>query len=266
MGFAQSTMRPRLNQWGKTITAPGCDDAPVVDIEIGEVAKPLTIVLPYFDNPKTLVERLRAFANLRLEAPIRMTVVDDCSELSAESALKGEFIPPNFSLYRIKEKRRWNWLAARNIGAHEAPEGSWLALTDMDHFFPFATTVAMLYGNQDAGTIYRFTRHDEYEGGPEIHPHANSWFMTRDMFFRIGGYDERLSGKYGSDGSYRRRCAATAPILIMNRPLVRKEHDGDSSTTAYGRKEAQDRDIHAMIASFGDSPPLILSFPYERVL
>lgn len=272
MGFPQSTMRPRVNKWGKTITAPGCDDAPVVEIEIGDVAKPVTLILPYFENPKTFIKRLRMFADLTpgMREHMRLIVVDDCSAPgeTAFSALRLQpmVLPEGFSLYQIKQKVRWNWLAARNIGAHEATDGSWLAMTDMDHTMPFTTTMALLYGPHDPETIYRFTRLDADAGMREIAPHPNSWMMTKTMFWRIGGYDERFSGYYGSDGSYRRRCARTAPIAIMNRPLVRKEHDGDSSTTSCGRKEPQDRAIHELAAQLEGTPPKVLSFPYERVL
>jgi hypothetical protein len=271
MGFAQSTMRPRVNKWGKTITAPGCDDAPVVEIAIGDVAKPVSLILPYFNNPKALAQRVTWFGQMPdgLRAHLELIVVDDCSdpELNSIDALKGVSLPDVFRLYVIKEKKRWNWLAARNIGAHEAVRGSWLAMTDMDHHYPFATLAALVYGPHDPETIYRFTRLDWCSDVAEIHPHANSWFMTKAMFWdRVGGYNEAFSGYYGSDGEFRRRCARTAPIAIMNRPLVRKEHDGDSSTTSYGRKEPQDRAIHELAAQLEGTPPKVLSFPYERVL
>jgi len=266
MGLAMNQMRVAKNQWGQRVTAPGCDDAPVVDVEIGVEAKPVVIIKPYFENPKTLRDLIRGFANLRLDAPISLCVVDDCSsETPASEAIRGEAIPPNFSLYRVKEKARWNWLAARNIAAHEAPEGSWLAMTDMDHAMPFTTVVGLAYGDQRADTIYRFTRHEGHQGGPILPPHKNSWFMTREMFFHVGGYNEAFSGHYGSDGEFRRRCARTAPIAVMNRPLVRREFDRDSSTTTYGRKELQDQAVHRIAAEW-QGPPKVLSFPYERVL
>jgi hypothetical protein len=272
MGFAQSTMRPRKNAWGKTITAPGCDDAPVVEIAIGDVAKRVTLIIPYFENPKTFADRLRGYENICGRMPVSMIVVDDCSPvplwdaIDAASRITARSVP-GLRIYRITEKKRFNWLAARNIAAHEAEDGSWLAMTDMDHMLPFTTTTALVYGSHDPETIYRFTRCDGHHSAEtEIAPHANSWFMTKAMFWRAGGYNEAFSGLYGSDGEFRRRCARTAPIAIMNRPLVRKEHDGDSSTTSYGRKEPQDRAIHELAAQLEGTPPKVLSFPYERVL
>lgn len=269
MGFAQSTMRPQKNLWGKHITAPGCDDAPVVDIAIGDSPKHVTLVIPYYDNPRTLQGQVAAFQRLpkTMREYLQLIIVDDCSPgTPARDALFGVAIE-NVSVFRIGVDVRFNWLAARNIGAHEAAEGTWLALTDIDHHYPYTTITALVYGQHDPETIYRFTRHDGYVGNDsEIHPHPNSFFMTREMFWRTGGYNEAFSGLYGSDGEYRRRCVKTAPIAIMNRPLVRKEHDGDSSTTGYGRKEPQDRAIHELAAQLEGTPPKVLSFPYERVL
>jgi hypothetical protein len=103
-------------------------------------------------------------------------------------------------------------------------------------------------------------------------PHPNSWMMTRKMFDRIGGYDERFSGFYGTDGEFRDRVKANAArvIILEEFPLIRvpRELVPDASTTRYGRKEKQDHDgvtrIRAQIAREGGKPKR-LSFPYHQV-
>lgn len=261
MGLSMNSMRVARDAWGRRVTAPGCDDAPVVDVEIGEDRKIVTLILPYYNNPETLRKRVKSHLALA-NATARMIVVDDGSPMPAEDALKDLRNVPNFRLYRIGVDVRWNWLAARNIGAHEADDG-WLILTDMDHRVPFTTAAACVYGKFDEGTVYRFLRRS---GGSEISPHHNSWFMTKATYWKIGGYDEKMSGHYGTDGHYRRRVARIAPILTMNRHLIRREHEGDASTVDYRRKEAQDAQAAAMLAEYAQTPPKVLSFPYERVL
>jgi hypothetical protein len=90
--------------------------------------------------------------------------------------------------------------------------------------------------------------------------------MTRAMFWRVGGYDEALSGHYGTDGDWRRRCAATAPIRLLPLALTRYEFYEDSSTVAYARKRPEDAGKKAIIAKRTRSwRPRVLSFPYEEV-
>jgi hypothetical protein len=112
--------------------------------------------------------------------------------------------------------------------------------------------------------IYGFSR-KEYSGEP-IPPHPNSWLMTRALFWKIGGYDEKLSGHYGTDGDWRRRMALKAPIHILSDRLIRHEYQADSSTTAYLRKQPQDAEVKRIIAKRGKHwKPLTLSFEYAEV-
>ena len=86
------------------------------------------------------------------------------------------------------------------------------------------------------------------------------------MFWRVGGYDETLSGHYGTDGDWRRRCAATARMQILEDRLIRQEHDGDSSTTRYLRKQPEDAQVKHLVAARGTHwRPKTLSFPYHEV-
>jgi hypothetical protein len=91
-------------------------------------------------------------------------------------------------------------------------------------------------------------------------------FMQRSVFWKVGGYDEELSGFYGTDGDWRRRCAATAKILTLSDALERHEHVGDSSTVKYLRKQLQDAGKKAIVARRGPTwRPKVLSFPYHEV-
>lgn len=254
-------------QLGLEMGAPGCDDAPVVGLSRDAKLRPLTLVLPYYENPRFLrrqVEHLNALPE-DLRSHLTLIVVDDCSPQSPASGVLATMDSKlaGLLLYRVMKDVRWNWIAARNIGAHHAAPG-WLLLTDMDHLVPEDTMRAAMSADLHDDHIYRFSRTER--GAHEIHPHPNSWLMTRDMFWKVGGYDEACSGYYGTDGDYRRRCAATAPILILAEPLDRHEHDGDSSTTHYKRKQPEDARVKEMIRARGPGwKPKALSFPYREV-
>jgi glycosyl transferase family 2 len=250
------------------VSAPGCDDAPVIDIPITHAPRSIQLIVPYYRNPLMLTKQVNHWMGLpeKVREALTVIIVDDGSpvqrlEPETLSFLKDRGI--GVKAYRITVDVRWNWLAARNLAMSKAKDG-WCLLTDIDHMVPDATFDTLLKGAFDEDTIYRFSRVEH--GGETLKPHPNSWWMTKAMFWKVGGYDEALAGKYGTDGEYRRRCAKTAPIRIMTAPLVRWEFHLDSSTTAYARKQPEDRGVSALVKARGsDWAPKVLSFPYQEL-
>lgn len=239
---------------------------PLVDVDRGETPKPVQFIYPYYENPKFLARQLAHW----LAYPLTITpylsaiIVDDGSPTSpAVNVLGSRSWPFPIRLFRLDVDVRWNWLGARNLGAHHARPG-WLLMTDMDHVVPIETVDALVYGKHAARVIYGFSRR-EWTGHP-ITPHPNSWFLERSTFWRVGGYDEMLSGHYGTDGDWRRRCAAAAPLVILRDALERHEYVEDSSTMTYKRKQPEDARVRQLIATRGkDWRPRVLSFPAHEV-
>lgn len=235
----------------------------------------ITLIYPYYENPVMLGKQLDHLSRLPEEqkASIHLIVVDDGSSGAPLNRLDLERMEEvglaRVALYRILVDVRWNWLAARNLGADQA-QTDWILLTDIDHMVPPKTWRRILDGDLSAKDVYRFSRVDAPEGTP-YKPHPNSWLLTRKMFSRIGGYDERFSGFYGTDGEFRDRVNKTCRELVMlQQALVRvpREVVPDASTTNYGRKEPQDREgvgrIRKLIAK--DPKPHRLTFPWEQIL
>lgn len=245
--------------------APGFDDAPLVTISDADV-KDVTLIYPYYDNPEFLRTQLSGWEALptAIKQRVRAIVIDDGSPNYAASFVLGSArLPFPVRLFRIEVDVRWNWLAARNIGMHHASSG-WCLLTDMDHVANGVFLDRVVHRRHDESVIYRLSRREHT--GKAIHPHPNSMLMTRAMFWKVGGYDEELSGHYGTDGDWRRRCAATAKVLTLSDELVRHEYVGDSSTSGYLRKQPQDAGKKAIIARRGKGwRPKVLSFPYHEV-
>lgn len=242
-----------------------CEKMPTVNVPQSATPKLLTIILPFYENAKFLGQHLSWWATFpaSLRAHLNAIIVDDGSPVPAVDVLAGKTLPFTVRLFRIQQDIRWNWLAARNIGFRHAAEG-WCLVTDMDHVIPETTATAAVYGQHDPSVIYGFSRSEH--SGARIAPHPNSWLMTRAMFWRVGGYDEALSGCYGTDGEYRRRCAATAPMQILTDRLVRHEYQQDSSTTRYLRKQPEDAAVRGIIAKRGKGwRPKTLSFSYDEV-
>jgi len=238
-----------------------CKDLPSVTVPLGTEPKHVTLIVPYYEQPVFFARQLATWASYppELSAYLSIIVVDDGSPTSPAAAVERPALR-DFRLFRIGPDVRWNWLAARNIGFHAASEG-WCLVTDMDHVLPAETLRACVYGQHDPRVAYAFSR-QEYTGASAM-PHSASFFLTRKMFWKTGGYDERGSGYYGNDGPFRRKLAKVAAIKVLSDVLVRHEHVDDSYTTRYLRKQAEDAQLKRILAK--NDPPKVLSFPYAEV-
>lgn len=235
----------------------------------------LTLCLAYYMNRSMLnlqFERLRALPD-HLKSDLAVIVVDDGSP---DGDAQGEEIGCPVSVFKIGVDIRWNQDAARNIAAHHA-ETLWLLLTDMDHLVPRETYERILGMKLSKKTVYRFSRETlqpfgETPATTPYKPHPNSWLMTRATYERIGGYDERFAGHYGTDAEFRDRVAKNADIAMLDEVLIRvpREVVPDASTTTYQRKGAPEDDgaikrIKAMRELDRHWEPLRLLFPYRQI-
>jgi hypothetical protein len=244
-------------------------------------ARQFTLVMAYYENPCMLVEQ---FAHLRrlgdnLGPNLHVRIVDDGSpESPAIDQCCGMFTRNyglgglgSFETWRMQVDVRWNQDACRNVGVRESPT-DWILLTDMDHVVPPETWRALMLGKLREDTVYRFSR----KTAPELEeykPHPNSWALTKEMYWRIGGYDEALAGHYGTDGDFlvRARRVAGEPVQLKEW-LVRypREVISDASTRTLERKTPEDKSAVAKIiaarSSIPDWAPIHFSFPCVRVL
>jgi len=229
---------------------------------------PVTLVMAYYENPSMLDMQFRRLRMLPsdLRDLMHVIIVDDGSP---NAAAKPQDIGMPLQIYRVGVDIRWNQDACRNIGAHHA-ETEWLLLTDMDHVVPEETWRPVVTRRRDPLSVYRFSRVSAPDMLP-YKPHPNSWLMTRKMFERVGGYDERFAGLYGTDADIRDRISQSAQIITLKENLIRVPRDvvPDASTTTYLRKQPEDREglprLRAERAASADPRPLRLTFPYERV-
>jgi hypothetical protein len=254
------------------------------------MTRDLTLVLPFFCNVGMLDEQARVWASYPadLRRHLHVVVVDDCSP-------KGDRLTPlhvaglhavglgSVRVFRLLEKKRWNWLACRNLGAKVAGT-DWLLLTDIDHVVPVSTLERVLRGELHARNAYRFKRVTATRPWPytpedctAYKAHNDSWLMTRALFFddKVGGYDERLSGCYGTSGEFKDRVMAAARAhVILDEVLVRypREIVADASTppSVYTRKDdpVNDNDLRRrkeQRATIHGWRPLHGLIPFEEV-
>jgi len=212
--------------------------------------KKVSLVMPYYDNPQMLAvhyETWRAYDPV-LKDKLEIVIVDDGSPNTAAAEVARPEELPRLKIYRVTVDLPWHQHAARNIGAFRA-HSPWLLLTDIDHLLP-ETSFANLLKYNDAGCVYTFARLDAPDLRPKLHPvtgephpHPNSFAMTKELYWQVGGYDEDYCGVYGTDGLFRSRLYAAGHRVHLNDvPLVRYSREvlADASTVSLPRKDGRE--------------------------
>lgn len=242
---------------------------------------PFTLVMAYYLNAGMLRAQLQHLVLLpeEIKSNLHVVVVDDGSPGESASdawwTYAAGFMAPSsflasFQVWRMQQDVRWNQDACRNVGVREA-RTKWVLLTDMDHVVPVATWKRLMGEKLKKKQVYRFGRVTAPENTP-YKPHPNSWALTRDMYWKIGGYDEALAGNYGTDGDFLVRTRRQALVVELPEVLIRypREVIPDASTTTLERKNHDDKvRISNLIQArkvFPNWKPLHFSFPCERVL
>lgn len=240
----------------------------------------LTIAFPFYRNPRMLAQHYAEWTNWPAETRdrVRVVIVDDGSPQGWAVKVPRPEGLPELAIYRVAEDKLWWHHAARNIAMHEAPEG-WCMLTDVDHVLPLRSAETMLRaidgGELDETKAYyldRITTAGKPRtglSGNEMKPHPNSFLLTRETFWRIGGYDERLCGCYGTDSQLRQAIMlAGARGRLSGAPLVEwTRKDCPDANTSADRKTAENNRLRAeKMRDARGLPPLVLTQKYERVL
>lgn len=239
----------------------------------------ITFVYSYYDNPRMFEEHIKIWQSYpgNIKNLLEFIVTDDCSPNHPASDVARRIKPYDIDLkiYRIQKDIPWNWRMARNVGAHHAAL-QWVLTTDMDHLIPVDTAEYITTANLDERIVYQFEREDAPNRTP-YKPHNDSYLMTKQTYWKIGGYDEDFAGTYGTADwpppAYGTKVKKIAKIIRLPVALVRypREVVADSSCPRdllilkgleNDKKKAE---ITAMKKRTGRGI-MTLQSPYERVL
>lgn len=238
----------------------------------------ITYCYPYYENPGMLAKQYETWAAYppQLQQCMEIVIVDDGSKKTPAIDIPIPVGVPALRIYRIEQDWPWNQHAARNIAAHEAAF-PWLLMSDMDHEFPATSLARMLTKLNDEARIYKFRRYDapdmklKIKDGKE-HPHPNTFALSREMYWRVGGYDERLCGVYGTDSLFRKMSERLTGMAWRQTDIAVVRYDraviADASTTQYERDAYRDGEKKKEISKLlGDGErPLVMTQEYEQVV
>lgn len=250
----------------------------------------ISLVMPYYRNASMLAHHYEYMAALPLvvKDQLEVLIVDDGSPKHPASEVPRPQGLPELRIYRVTKDIPWNQHGARNLGAWEA-KYKWLFMTDIDHVPHELLWLAMIKAPLHPSLVYTFDRREPdgeltRKSSGEPKPHVNTFLVTREAYWAVGGYDEDYCGMYGTDGLFRSRLYAKySKTHVPNVHVTRygREHIEDASThegwkaedgTKYERRPEgsvkgptkRRRDIKAREGR--GSVIVTINFPWERVL
>jgi hypothetical protein len=159
----------------------------------------LTVGITYYDNYDALLANIKHYKNF---TNYKFILVDDGSPIRP---LKANDVPDHWSLYRVTEDVGWNNEGCRNLIAHVC-ETEWLCLIDIDRYIKDND---MNFYEHDKDYIYFLADIDwNFKDKPNYRRRVrgalfdhNTFFTTKEYFWKCGGYDETYLGYYGMDGT-----------------------------------------------------------------
>lgn len=209
----------------------------------------LSIIVPFLNSHEIVRRQILWFRKMELPDDVEILFMDDGSD--PPLSMNGVHVP-NMRIIPTNDFRPWTSSIARNTGAKLA-KGAYFLMTDGDYIVPKA---AILQAREFTGDKMRFRREfgvlDEdghftqnhsvlmawglpiqriREKGTKMPPHPNNFCMRREVFFMMGGYDEKLilSRPYpqGEDRHFKRDWAR----LVEKGKVT--EDDADTRPTIY---------------------------------
>lgn len=146
----------------------------------------ISVIIPVYHNEETLLENVKRLSMAFMIEEI-ICVFDgyECEKNTRR------YLERYGKVINIYPDIRWGNARARNIGAANA-RFNYLLFIDVDHTLKLPFVI-----NPKDDCAYKFKR---VLHKTEWHP--NCMMMHKDIFYEVGGYDERFCGNYGYEDRY----------------------------------------------------------------
>jgi hypothetical protein len=208
-------------------------------------------------------------------------ITDDCSTEKPLCSVFKKIDGLDIHAFQILEKRKWNGFSCWNIGAKNCAT-KWLVITDIDLLIPVDSMTELVRrlrdANIDGNWVYRFRRVDAATGR-EMKTHSMTLLMTRELYWKIGGFDEEFAGIHvGTTSLYYDRLRKTMGIydafVQLDIPFV--YHDAfttgisDAQFNGFARDDENDMIIREQIrerkkVEGREKKIYVLTFPYQKL-
>jgi uncharacterized protein YciU (UPF0263 family) len=214
-----------------------------------------TLIVPYYRNREMLRHQILAWEDY--PSAVSVVLVDDGSPEPARDVLlerASDELRARVALYRIEVDIPWNRGGARNLGTQQAAT-DWIVHVDIDHVLPAMSATDLLEFDADPRRWYRFERYrvgradetrrkdkiaDDVAFG-KIHPHIDSYLVTRQRYWEAGGYNEAFSGCLGGGTDFLKRLERMAHPDMVPPPAQLLVHTRDVVEDASDWSLSRDR-------------------------
>lgn len=210
-----------------------------------------TLCVPFYRQAGILELQIKEWN--KYPPAIKVILVDDCSPEPAEPVVRkfaSEELLSRLELLRVAVDKPWNRAMCRNLSAQRA-QSNWIMHVDTDHIFPAQHAQALLEFEANEDRWYRFRRFrvgraddtrrkDKIDPNcefGEIKPHIDSYLCTRELYWRVGGYDEDFSGMLGGGSPFLAQLTEAAQMEMA---------PSDISLHVYTRSVAPDASVSTL--------------------
>lgn len=201
----------------------------------------ITTIIPLYNAKDTIVATINSVLNQTYKEPIEIIIVNDGSTDGCEKLVE-ELIEQNSTnrIIKLINKPNGGVSSARNRGIKEA-SGDWIALLDSDDIWLLEKLQKQVdeinknsnikfIGTNRNNEIYPFFNKNKNQlytiNTKEMllkwWPSTPTVMFEKNVFFEVGGYDEKLKG--AEDGDFWLRCAEKYDIYVLNEFLVNTGH------------------------------------------
>ena len=244
----------------------------------------LTLCVSYYRQPLMLARQLAEWE--QFPPGIDILVVDDGSPEPAREVLAAASaaLRSRLRLYRYTVDENWHRCGCRNLAAMKATT-DFIVQTDIDHILPAAAAAHLVEYEPNVNFWHRFPRWrvgkaDETrmkdaiprdaDYGP-VKPHIDSYLLTKDMYWSVGGYDLDFTGCLGGGTDFLRRLEwhHGAPLLLpahIHLHVYTRHTIADASVTTLSRDTAPGKVIQRRKGATQHKPVNPIRLPYEREL
>ncbi len=217
-----------------------------------------------------LVRHLSGFGK-ELRDRIELVVVDDGSPISpAAEVIWNSSVP--LRIFRISYDKPWNHRSARNIGAFEAAH-DWLFLLDMDMEIPEKTLSSLFKIPQPINPWYLFSSRPVESPQVNLGRHHDAIFMSKDFYWKLGGFDENFAGYYGVGALFGKEAERMVPFVHLEDlwvDIVGTSVIDDANTRGLVRRASMGERVVIRAKRLARAVGLLnrktLSHPYEQVI
>lgn len=196
----------------------------------------LTLVFPYYNSSNMIpiqVEYWNSYSQSSKDR-IKIIVVDDGSTESQKLTkhLDINNVNVEIELYEILDHIDWNECGANNLGIAMA-DTPWVFRCDIDYLIPPHVLDTVLTMNPSEEYVYTFMM--KFWDGPN-QPTApentkcgpNIFLVKKNIFWKVGGYDEDFAGIYGSDMIFRWKLHQVAKEKVLSHLFLEAVYSGST--------------------------------------